>query len=109
MKEYLEKITNIKGVKGVVLINKDGSIIEKIFYDENAELIGTMVAEINKEMESALGKANNEIPILSTIYAEKGEIFFISMKDFILTVLCEKNMNIGVLTIQVKNVISKIQ
>ncbi len=109
MKEYLEKIAEIPGVKGVAAITKDGLIIEKIFYDESSEIVGAMVAKIDQEMENALGKASNDIPIVSTLYAEKGEIFFISKEKFILAVLCEKNMNIGVLIIQVKNIASKIQ
>ncbi len=104
MKEIIEKIASITGVRGVAVISKDGLIIEKVFYDsESSEIIGAMVAKINREMENSLGAASDELPILSNIYAENGEIVFLAKKNFIITVMCDKKTNIGVIIIKIKD------
>lgn len=111
MKEILEKLSTIQGVRGVALISKDdGLIIEKIFYDaSSSEIMGAMIANMSREMENALGKATDRIPVLSTLYAEKGEIVFIAKSEFILTVLCEKTINLGVVIIKLRETASEIQ
>ncbi len=110
MKQYLDKLNEDPKVKGVALITKDGLIIEKAFYDsQSSDIVGAMVAKIILEMENALGKASNELPILSTLYAEEGEIVLIAKEKFILSVLAEKNANIGVLLIHLRNAADQIQ
>lgn len=103
MKEIIEKITSVPGVRGAAVISKDGLLIEKVFYDnESSEIIGAMVAKINKEMETSLGKATDDLPILSNIYAQNGEIIFLAKSEFLVTVLCEKKTNIGVVIIKIR-------
>ncbi|MEO0234157.1 MAG: roadblock/LC7 domain-containing protein [candidate division WOR-3 bacterium] len=110
IKEKIEKIMEITGVKGVAVLTKDGLIVDKIFYEiEMAELLGAMVAKINSEMEKSLGKSTDSLPIFSTIYTEKGEVLFISKEKFILFALAEKNVNIGALIIQIKNIAAQLQ
>ncbi len=105
MKNTIEKITSIPGVRGAAVITKDGLLIDKVFYDnESSEVVGAMVAQISREMENSLGKATDEIPILATIYSSNGEIVFMSQNDFIIAVLCEKKTNIGVITIKIKDI-----
>ncbi len=110
IKEKIEKLMDIVGVKGVAVLTKDGLIVEKIFYESDmADLLGAMVAKINSEMEKSLGKSTDTLPIFSTIYTEKGEIPRISKEKFILFALAEKNVNIGALIIQIKNISNQLQ
>ncbi len=110
IKEKIEKVMEIGGVKGVAVLTKDGLIVEKLFYETDlAELLGAMVAKINIEMEKSLGKSTDPLPIFSTIYTDKGEILFISKEKFILFTLAEKNVNIGSLIIQIKNIATSLQ
>jgi len=105
MREQLEKLTAISGIRGVAVLTKDGLIIDKLFYDnESSDIIGAMVAKISKEMEDTIGKATNDVPIFSSIYAERGEVVFLVKEKFIIMIYAEKNVNIGALTIQLKNV-----
>lgn len=109
MREQIEKLTEIAGIRGVAVLTKDGLIIDKLFYDsESSDIIGAMVAKICKEMENTIGKATDEIPIFSSIYAEKGEVVFLAKEKFIIMIYAEKNVNIGALTIQVKSVAAQL-
>lgn len=109
MREIIEKLTEISGIRGVAVLTKDGLIIDKLFYDsESSDIIGAMVAKICKEMENTIGKATDDIPIFSSIYAEKGEVVFLAKEKFIIMIYAEKNVNIGALTIQVKGVASQL-
>ena len=110
IKETLEKIMEIGGVKGVEAITKDGLVIEKLFYEnETSDVLGAMVAKINREMEMTIGRSSDALPIFSTIYTDKYEVLFISKEKFIIVVLAEKNVNIGALIIQIKSVASQLQ
>lgn len=110
IKDVLEKITEISGVRGIAAITKDGLIIEKMFYEnEISDVLGAMVAKVNREMEMSLGKSTDTLPIFSTIYTDKNEILFVSKEKFIIVVLAEKNVNIGALIIQVKSIANQLQ
>ncbi|HAV92177.1 TPA: hypothetical protein DCW38_03235 [candidate division WOR-3 bacterium] len=110
IKETLEKIMEMGGVKGVEAITKDGLVIEKFFYEsETSDVLGAMVAKINKEMEMSIGQSTDSLPIFSTIYTDKHEVLFISKEKFIIVVLAEKNVNLGALIIQIKSIASQLQ
>lgn len=107
MKEVLERINSISGVKGSMVVGKDGIIIESnALSSVDSELLAAMVAKVGKEMEDRINARKN---FLVTVNGEKGIIVFGVEEDFILAVIARKDTNVGGLRLEIKEGIKKIK
>ncbi|RKZ21952.1 hypothetical protein DRQ18_03565 [bacterium] len=107
MKEVLERINSISGVKGSMVVGKDGIIIESSALSSvDSDLLAAMVAKVGKEMEERINARKN---FMVTVNGEGGIILFGVEEDFILAVIARKDANIGGLRLEIKKGIEKIK
>lgn len=91
MKEIMKDLIAPKGVLGCFIVDREGAIVDFLKKGEFDEtLISVMVAEISNEIANQM-----KIPANFSIFvlAEKGNIFMIAKKDFLLTLLTEPDVD----------------
>lgn len=109
MYNALSDLNRTSGIKGSMLVGSDGIIIAADMDSQlEDETVGAMSASIVSNVSKAMERLQNETPAQITIEAENGKLFLADAGVGILTVITEKNVNIGLIRLEIKNVISKI-
>ena len=105
MNSVLKKINRINGVKGSLLVNREGMIVVSEVpegIDENG--ISALASTIYINLESALKRLNFGVPNRLTISGEKGRILLFRIEDeLVLTVITRKDINMGLLKVELKD------
>jgi predicted regulator of Ras-like GTPase activity (Roadblock/LC7/MglB family) len=95
MEAILQRITEIEGVAGAILVGKDGLVVAGTMDGEDAELLGAMAAACF----SAVSRYTEEIGIgearRAVIEAERGTLSIIEVGDLILVVNTTPQVHLG--------------
>lgn len=109
MYNVLSELNKTSGIKGSMLVGSDGIIIAAdLDAQMEDEAVGAMSASIVSNVGKAMERIKSESPAQITVEAENGKLFLADAGIGILTVVAEKNVNIGLVRLEVKNAISKI-
>jgi len=109
MYNVLSELNKTSGIKGSMLVGSDGIIIAADLDTQlEDETVGAMSASIVSSVGKAMERIKSELPAQITVEAENGKLFLADAGIGILTVIAEKNVNIGLVRLEVKNAISKI-
>jgi len=109
MYNILSDLNKTSGVKGSMLVGQDGIIIAADLdtqYED--ETVGAMSASIVSSVGKAMERLKGEEPMQITVEADHGKLFLANAGVGILTVLADKEVNIGLIRLEMKNAISKI-
>lgn len=96
IKEYLEDLNEMEFVKGVILSDRDGIIIESLMSTElNRELLAAMAAKVASNIENNISQIEGDLNSQCIIFTDKIDIFFSIRGDIILILLTDTKANIG--------------
>ena len=105
----IEEILDIDKLLAVSISTYDGLIIfEKGAGMLNGRKFSVEMAKIAKSVKSNLPNQTKK-GIISSIYFEKNELLIGFMENFIISSLCERNVNMGILKIRMKEIIPQIE
>lgn len=103
MKNILNQINDIPGVKGSVVIDKEGLVIaSNLMSGLEERTISAMVASIYNQVVKALAPDNEEKIYGVQLLASEGNIIFLCAQHCILIVITETGANIGLVSIKMK-------
>jgi predicted regulator of Ras-like GTPase activity (Roadblock/LC7/MglB family) len=109
MYQVLEELNKTSGITGSMLVGNDGIVIASdlntSFEDET---IGALAASITSNIQKSLDRMQQTALRQITIEANTGKLFFADANIGILVVTAEKDVNIGLIRLEMKNAISKI-
>jgi predicted regulator of Ras-like GTPase activity (Roadblock/LC7/MglB family) len=109
MYSVLSDLNKTSGVKGSMLVGSDGIIIAADLDSQyEDETVGAMSASIVSSVSKAMERLKAETPAQITVEADHGKLFLADAGIGILTVITEKEVNIGLIRLEMKNAIGKI-
>ncbi|MFC1475203.1 roadblock/LC7 domain-containing protein, partial [Candidatus Zixiibacteriota bacterium] len=98
------------GITGSMVVGNDGIVIAADL-DESfeSETIGALAASITTNIQKSLDRLQTTPLKQVTIEADEGKLFFTDAEMGILVVTTEKNINIGLVRLEIKNAITKLK
>jgi predicted regulator of Ras-like GTPase activity (Roadblock/LC7/MglB family) len=103
MKDILNRINEITGVKGSMVVDNDGLVVaSNLMSGMEERTISAMVANIYQEIVRALHESSGAELSGVQLMASHGNIIFLCAPDCILTVITEPGANIGLISIKMK-------
>jgi len=110
MLNVLSELNKTSGVRGSMLVGSDGIIIaadlDSTLQDET---VGALSASIVASVGKAMERLHNESPRQIMVEAEHGKLFLTDAGLGILTVVAEKDVNIGLVRLEIKQALAKIR
>ncbi len=101
IKEYLDELNEQAFVKGVILSDKDGIIIDSLMSSElNKELLAAMAAKVASNVENNISQVDGNIISQCIIFTDNVNIFFSITKEMILILLADTKANIGAIKLE---------
>jgi len=110
MYDVLDDLNKTTGITGSMVVGNDGIVIAANL-DESfeGEAIGALAASITTNIQKSLERLESTPLRQVTIEAEEGKLFFTDAGLGILVVTTEKQVNIGLIRLEIKNAISKLK
>jgi hypothetical protein len=103
MKDILNEINEIAGVKGSLVVDREGLIIaSNLMSGLEERTISAMVASIRNELSRALSAGMSQELSGVQLLATEGTIVFLCAPECILTVITESGANLGLVSIKMK-------
>jgi len=110
IKEYLESLNEMEYVKGVILSDRDGIIIESLMSTElNKELLAAMAAKVASNIENNISQLEEKLNSQCIIFTDEVNIFFSIMSDIILILLTDTKANIGGIKLNMRKYVDLIR
>ncbi|MCD6245358.1 roadblock/LC7 domain-containing protein, partial [candidate division WOR-3 bacterium] len=110
IKEYLESLNEMEYVKGVILSDRDGIIIESLMSTElNKELLAAMAAKVASNIENNISQLEEKLNSQCIIFTDEVNIFFSIMSDVILILLTDTKANIGGIKLNMRKYVDLIR
>lgn len=111
MNSVLKKINRINGVRGSLLVNRDGMVLVSDLaegIDEGG--ICALSSTIYINLESALSRLAFGAPTRIVISGERGRIVLFNIRnELVLAVLTRKEINMGLLKVELKEAAEELQ
>lgn len=109
MYQILEALNKTSGITGSMIVGKDGIVIAA---DLNAqfeeETIGALAASITSTVQKSLDRLDTTPLKQVTVEADNAKLFFCDAGIGLLVVITEPEVNIGLVRLEVKNAIGKL-
>jgi len=101
MKEILNELNNIPGVRGSLVIDLDGLVVaSNLMSGMEERTISAMVANISHEISKAMPQRAQLIGV--QLQAAEGTVVFLNAPNCLLAVIAEPGANIGLISIKMK-------
>jgi len=110
MHEILSELNKTTGITGSMVVGNDGIVIAANL-QENMEddTIGALAASITANIHKSLERLQSSPLTNVTIEADDAKLFFSDAGLGILVVTAEKEVNIGLIRLEIKNAISRLK
>ena len=109
MFNVLEELNRTSGVSGSMLVGHDGIVIaadlQASFEDDT---LGALAASITANIQKSMGRLGQSKPRQVTIEAENNKLFFAECEVGVLVVVTEKDANLGLIRLEVRNAKGKL-
>ena len=110
MINYLEQLNDIPSVKGIILSDKDGIIIDSLMISSiNKELLAAMAAKIVTNIENNISSTDEMITSNCIIFTNSVNIFFSILSGLILIIVADTDVNIGEVKIEMSKTIKLLK
>jgi predicted regulator of Ras-like GTPase activity (Roadblock/LC7/MglB family) len=110
MFEVLEDINRTSGVTGSMIVGHDGIVIAADLDSRFQEdTVGALAASITANVNNSLQRLDEEEMSHVTIEADHGKLFLSSNEIGILVVTAEKDVNIGLIRLEMKHALSQVK
>jgi uncharacterized protein len=109
MYEILEDLNKTTGITGSMIVGNDGIVIAAdLDTSLEEEAVGALAASITTNIQRSLDRLQQTPLAQVTIEAATGKLFFSDAGIGILVVTAERDVNIGLIRLEIKNAISRI-
>ncbi|MCH7690178.1 MAG: roadblock/LC7 domain-containing protein [candidate division Zixibacteria bacterium] len=110
MHEILSELNKTTGITGSMVVGNDGIVIAANL-QENVEddTIGALAASITANIHKSLERLQSSPLKHVTIEADDAKLFFSDAGLGILVVTTDKEVNIGLIRLEIKNAISRLK
>lgn len=110
MRRIVEDLIRIEGVIGALLVGKDGLVIAStMLEDEDAEVLGAMAAAMYGTLSKACERIGVGTMTDSIVQAADGTIHLVEAEDILLVVIAEKQVNIGMIKIEMRRASKRVR
>jgi predicted regulator of Ras-like GTPase activity (Roadblock/LC7/MglB family) len=110
MHEVLSELNKTTGITGSMVVGNDGIVIAADLQENlEDETIGALAASITSNIHKSLQRLQTSPLKQVTIEADDAKLFFTDAGMGILVVTTEKEVNIGLIRLEIKNAISKLK
>ncbi len=109
MYQILEELNKTSGITGSMIVGNDGIVIAAdLDTSFEEETVGALAASITTNIQKSLDRLQQTPLNQVTIEASTGKLFFTNAGIGILVVTAEKDVNIGLIRLEIKNAVSRI-
>ncbi len=110
MYQVLEELNKTSGISGSMVVGNDGIVIASDMdasFEE--ETVGALAASITSNIQKSMDRLEQAPLSQVTIEATSGKLFFAKANSIgTLVVTTEKDVNIGLIRLEIKNAVSKL-
>lgn len=109
MYDVLEELNKTSGVSGSMLVDNDGIVIAADMAAEyEGETVGALAASITTNISKSLDRLGTKPLKQVTIEADESKLFLTDAHRGILVVVTERDVNIGLIRLEIKHAITKL-
>ncbi len=110
MHDILSELNKTTGITGSMIVGNDGIVIAADLQENlEDETIGALAASITSNIHKSLQRLQTSPLKQVTIEADDAKLFFTDAGLGILVVTTEKEVNIGLIRLEIKNAVSKLK
>ncbi len=109
MYQILEELNKTSGITGSMIVGNDGIVIAAdLDTSFEEEAVGALAASITSNIQKSMDRLQQASLSQVTIEAGSGKLFFSDANIGILVVTAESDVNIGLIRLEIKNAVSRI-
>ncbi len=110
MYQALSELNKTTGVTGSMVVGNDGIVIAAdLGTGIESDAIGALAASITANIQKSLERLETQPLRQVTIEAEDAKLFFTQAEPGLLVVTTEKDVNIGLVRLEIKNTVKKLK
>lgn len=110
MYEVLSELNKTSGVTGSMVVGSDGIVIAAdLDAAFEGETVGALAASITTNIQKSLDRLETRPLRQVTIESEEAKLFFTDAGLGILVVTTEKEVNVGLIRLEIKNAIERLR
>ena len=110
MYQVLSELNKTAGVTGSMIVGNDGIVIAADLEARfDSETVGALAASITTNIQKSLERLETNPLDQVTIEAEEAKLFFTAGELGILVVTTSKEVNIGLVRLEIRNALSKLK
>jgi predicted regulator of Ras-like GTPase activity (Roadblock/LC7/MglB family) len=110
MYQVLEELNKTSGITGSMIVGNDGIVIAAdLDTSLEEEAVGALAASITSNIQKSLDRLQQTSLSQVTIEAESGKLFFSDSGIGILVVTAQRDVNIGLIRLEIKNAVSRMK
>jgi predicted regulator of Ras-like GTPase activity (Roadblock/LC7/MglB family) len=110
MYQVLEELNKTSGITGSMVVGNDGIVIAADMDTSlEDETVGALAASITTNIQKSLDRLQQTPLAQVTIEADSGKMFFTDAGIGVLVVTAEKDVNIGLIRLEIKNAIARLR
>jgi predicted regulator of Ras-like GTPase activity (Roadblock/LC7/MglB family) len=110
MYHILDELNKTPGITGSMVVGNDGIVIAADMETGfEGETVGALAASINSNIQKSLDRLRTSPLQQVTIEADDAKLFFTDAGLGILVVTAQKDVNIGLIRLEIKNAVGKLK
>ncbi|MFZ1684918.1 MAG: roadblock/LC7 domain-containing protein [Candidatus Zixiibacteriota bacterium] len=110
MYQVLNELNKTPGVTGSMVVGNDGIVIAAdLEAGFEGDTVGALAASITSNIQKSLDRLRTSPLQQVTIEAEEAKLFFTDAGLGILVVTTEKDVNVGLIRLEIKNAIGRLK
>jgi predicted regulator of Ras-like GTPase activity (Roadblock/LC7/MglB family) len=110
MYQVLNELNKTPGITGSMVVGNDGMVIASdLETGFEGETVGALAASITSNIQKSLDRLRTSPLNQVTIEADEAKLFFTDAGIGILVVTAEKEVNIGLIRLEIKNAINRLR
>jgi len=110
MYQILNELNKTPGITGSMVVGNDGIVIASDLESGlEGDTVGALAASITTNIQKSLDRLRTSPLSQVTIEADEAKLFFTDAGIGILVVTAEKDVNIGLIRLEIKNAVSRLR
>jgi predicted regulator of Ras-like GTPase activity (Roadblock/LC7/MglB family) len=110
MYQILENLNKTSGISGSMIVGRDGIVIAAdIEAKAEEEAVGALAASITTNIQKSLERLQSSPLAQVTVEADNGKMFFTDAGMGILVVMAARDVNIGLIRLEIRNAVNKLK
>jgi predicted regulator of Ras-like GTPase activity (Roadblock/LC7/MglB family) len=110
MYQILNELNKTPGITGSMVVGNDGIVIASDLESGlEGDTVGALAASITTNIQKSLDRLRTSPLSQVTIEADEAKLFFTDAGIGILVVTAEKDVNIGLIRLEIKNAVTRLR